>query len=363
MNFREGTLARWLLLLGFTWLAAVRVSAVLFLGTDDPTHNTTPPEGPLADSGWQWEGNWRSFLGTAIGPHHFLTARHLAGTAGTEFVYRGQSYRTTAAYDDPTGDLKVWRVCGTFPEWAPMYAKSNEVGQALVVIGRGTRRGEPVYFTNGLTTELRGWRWGTSDSVRRWGTNVVTRIVPDTGNGGGDLLTATFDRNGGDDESSISGGDSGGAIFIQDGATWKVAGICSYVDGGFSYTNGPPEFNAALYDVGGFYVENNKVWELLPDTPEDVMTECYFPRVSSKLAWIQGVLNQPAPAGETPELLASTNPAGPFEVAAQAVLAPEAWTFTTPVTGEIQFFRIRSACPSAITSVRVVGELVAITFQ
>jgi hypothetical protein len=363
MILRRSTLGRGLLLAGFTLLAVVRVSAVFFFGTDDPTHNTTPPEAPLAASGWQWEGDWMSFLGTAIGPHHFLTARHVAGPVGGQFLYRGQSYRTTAAFDDPTGDLKIWRVCGTLPDFAPLYEKTNEVDRAFVVIGRGTRRGIPVYFTNEVSRELRGWGWGKPDNVRRWGTNVVSRIVPDTGNGGGDLLTATFDRDGGADESSISGGDSGGAIFIRDGETWKVAGICSYVDAGFSYTNAPPTFSAALFDAGGFYVDNNGTWELLPDTEENLMTEMYLTRVSTRLAWIQGILNQPPPPGETPELLASTSAGGPFVAAIGAALSSESDTFTVPATGNTQYYRIKSACPSTITSLQVVGDSVVIKFQ
>jgi len=115
--------------------------AVLFYQTGDPNYNTTAPGGSLTNSGWQFEGFWGSFLGTPIAPKYFITAGHVGGTVGEVFNWNGVGYPTTAVYDDPDSDLRIWRICGTLPDYAQLYTDTNEVGQSFVVFGRGTRRG------------------------------------------------------------------------------------------------------------------------------------------------------------------------------------------------------------------------------
>src|SRR5213596_2838434 len=157
----------------FFW-AAFPVRAVIFYSTGDPNYNTTAPGGSLTNSGWQFEGTWGGFLGTPIAPKYFITAAHVVGFIGQTFTFRGVPYATTAVYDDPASDLRLWRVCGTFPDYAQIYTSSNEVNQSLVVIGRGTQRADPVTTTNLLgTVKTNGWRWGPYDGVVRWGENFV----------------------------------------------------------------------------------------------------------------------------------------------------------------------------------------------
>ena len=151
-----------------------RAPAVVFNSTGDATYNTTAPSGTLTNSGWQYEGFWGDFLGTAIAPKYFITAEHIGGAIGQTFVFHGVPYTTTARYDDPDSDLRIWRICGTFPEYAPIYTNTNEVGQSCVVIGRGTQRAAPVTTTNLLgTVKTNGWQWGTYDGLIRWGENAV----------------------------------------------------------------------------------------------------------------------------------------------------------------------------------------------
>ena len=57
--------------------AQLPARAVILFGTGDPTVNTTAPTGALADSGWQFEGDWIGFLGTAIAPQFFVSAKHI----------------------------------------------------------------------------------------------------------------------------------------------------------------------------------------------------------------------------------------------------------------------------------------------
>ena len=259
--------------------------AVILYRTGDPAANTTAPAGILTGSGWQYEGRWGAFLGTPIAPHFFLSAKHV-GQAGAVFTFGGVDYTLVKEFGDPSSDLDLWQVAETFPFFAPLYTKSDEIGKPTLVIGRGTQRGSEV-FVNGTFS---GWNWGPGDGVQRWGENLVGAIVtlaPDN-----ELLYGTFDAAGFLEEATLSAGDSGGAAFIQDGSTWKLAGIHYSVDGPF-YVDaaGNGGFNAALFDSRGLYVSDEASpphYTLITgDAP--VPAGLYPTRISSKLAWIYSV--------------------------------------------------------------------------
>src|SRR3974390_2993534 len=175
-----GVPAAWLALgfMAFTFPA----QAVLFFHTGDTNFNTTPPMHALTNSGWQFEGQWGDFAGTVISSNCFITAHHVSGVVGEAFTFQNVQYLTVTNYDDPDSDLRIWRVSGQFPIYAPLYTKKNEGGKALIVIGRGTQRGDEVRLKN----RLRGWEWGAYDGVQRWGQNHVNGIV--TASGKGELL-------------------------------------------------------------------------------------------------------------------------------------------------------------------------------
>src|SRR5690606_40595969 len=111
-------------------LFASHSHAVLLLGTSDPNANTTAPDGALAGSGWQYLGSWGSTIGVAVGPNHFLTARHVGGSVGDTFLFGGSQYTVTGSHDSPTSDLTLWTVSGILPLHAPPYSGGGEVGQA-----------------------------------------------------------------------------------------------------------------------------------------------------------------------------------------------------------------------------------------
>jgi len=85
-------------------------SAIILYGTDDPSVNTSAPGGALADSGWQYEGQFIGFLGTVIAPNYFITAQHIGGSVGKPFTFNGNSYTTTAVFRDTASDLAIWQV-------------------------------------------------------------------------------------------------------------------------------------------------------------------------------------------------------------------------------------------------------------
>jgi hypothetical protein len=257
-------------------------NAVSLFNTSDPNANTTAPTGALTGSGWQYEGQFGAFLGTAISPHHFITVKHI-GIASNIFVYQGANYTVLGYYDDPASELRIFQVAETMPSYAPLYSRSDELNRSLVVIGRGTQRGDPIYVDGRLS----GWSWGQTDMIQRWGENQVSDAY-------GYILYAEFNQNGRANEAHLSSGDSGGAVFINDGGTWKLAGINFSVDGPFSTTATGSGFNAMLFDARGLY---NCFGQLISGQVP-VASGFYALRISAQLPWIQSVIGtgQPPPS-------------------------------------------------------------------
>lgn len=270
-------------------LVATDARAIVFDSTDSTTFNTTAPTGLLADSGWQYQGNWGGVLGTTIAPNYFITVQHVGGNVGDPFYFNGTNYYTTAYYDDPNNsELRIWQISGTFSTYAPLYTASDEVGKGLVVFGRGATQGAEV--VNGT---LRGWMWnGNGDGNLRWGENTVTSIV-DGLSYGSNLLGMEFNHGAGDNEATLGFNDSGGGVFISDNGVWKLAGLNSYVDAPYSLdSNGAGAFNASLFNADGYYnLGFSNSWEA---TSGPGMF--YATRVSSSAAWIQSVIvPEPSP--------------------------------------------------------------------
>ena len=268
-------------------MAAQQGGAVLFESTGDPSYNTNAPSGTLTNSGWQYEGQWYIWLGTPIAPTFFLTAHHVNGNVGDPLILNGFSYKTVAFYDDPDSDLRIWKVAQTFPYYAPLYTNSNEVGKTLVVIGRGTDRG-PAVVVGGVTN---GWQWGSDNNIERWGENTVSGVYTDMVDyPAAQLLYAIFQNNGMSNECDLSLNDSGGGMFIQDGGTWKLAGINYTVSNPFVSTTGVngSGFDAALLDYFHLYIGGDGNWQLYTNHAAGAF---YCTRVSSRMSWINGIIN------------------------------------------------------------------------
>ena len=268
-------------------VATAPSKAVILYGTDDPSVNTTAPTGELAGSGWQYQGYFAGFLGTVIASNYFVTANHIGGSVGDVFYFNGNSYTTTAVFRDTASDLAVWQVAGTFPIQAPLYSSpvGSEVNLRLVVFGRGTQRGNPVFV--GTDSHLGGWAWGVYDYVLRWGTNIVGSIVSDSTYG--KLLRAPFDANAGPNEAHLSSGDSGGGVFVLNTSTnrWEFAGVNLSVDGPFSISmDGSNPFNAAMFDTSGLFVQSGQGnWIPAPNPSAFYATE-----IASRRGFIESVV-------------------------------------------------------------------------
>lgn len=279
--------------------------AVLFYDTADSSHNTTAPGGTLSGSGWQYEGVFGGFLGTAIGPNYFITAAHI-GVAGSTFTQTStftgvadvtynidtSAFSGAGYYDLPGTDLRLYRTVESFSSWAPLYSDTLELASSVVIIGNGGARGNAVT----LGADLKGWLPQSANGTTRWGTNQITGIVPDSFSPVGDLLFADFNALAGTDEAMLSSGDSGGAMFINDGGIWKLAGIHYAVDGGFntSPTN-VGAFGAALFDKGSYWEGQDPSWQFNPDTLVDTPASFYSSRISSSAAAINSITGVPEP--------------------------------------------------------------------
>lgn len=262
--------------------ACLSARAVILMDTADPSVNTTAPTGALANSGWQFEGIWGGFLGTPIAPHFFISAGHI-GQGGTDFIFQGAAYTIVRSFSLAGSDLLIWQVNETFPSFAPLYSKHDEIGKHLVVIGCGTRRGSEIF----LDGTLRGWNWGDPDGTRRWGENDVVDLVPYSGH---DLVYATFDQGASPNESHLSSGDSGGAVFLNDGGAWKLAGINLAVDDLYSAPDPSTILDAAVFDARGFYTYDGSDFTQITGATS-VPTGFYASRISSELAWIYSVID------------------------------------------------------------------------
>lgn len=295
-------------------LSAAPCQAVLFYSTADPDHNTTAPTGDFANSGWQYEGMYGAYLGTMIAPQYFITAQHF-GTQGTTFtqsaVFNGGADVTytidTAAnggigYWDIMGtDLRIFKIQETFSTYAPLYTGSLEVGMTMEINGRGGPRSTAVYV-GGV---LHGWEDGLSDGVARWGSNTVSGIYSSAV---GDLLTATFSATGTAEEATLSNGDSGGGVFVNDGGIWKLAGVNYSIDGRFDTNNivgDGSDFDAALFDRGGLYQGSDSFgWSHILDLPLDNPSSMYASRISTSANDIMAITMVPEPGSALLMMLA-----------------------------------------------------------
>jgi hypothetical protein len=347
-------------------LGAERLEAVLFHATGDPDHNTTAPTGGLSGSGWHLQGLWGSYLGTPVGPHHFLTAQHVGGAVGQPFIFRGVSYTTLVFHDDAASDLRLVRVCGSFPAHATPYVGRDEVNQSLVVFGRGTRRGDELLTGDEVTRRSHGWLWGIADGRMRWGENVVDAVVPGSSlveGQMGDLLRARFDPDAGPNECHLSTGDSAGGLFVVEHGVWKLAGLNYAVDGPYRLSGEGQSFDAALFDEGGLFKKTSGSWLWVPSLPQAQAGAFYATRISTHVAWIESVLSLPGESELVPVVQSAATVTGPYSDDPEATLDPATNTFRMPAPAVARYYRLRGCGPPLMVTVDTDGLDVLLGYE
>ena len=160
----------------------------------------------------------------------------------------------------------------------------------------------------------------------------------------------------------MSAGDSGGAVFIQQGETWKLAGINLAVDGPYNTSTNGPGFSAALFDARGFYVGEEGNWSFIfpADAPEP--GAFYATRISTSLVWINQILMQQFTDDNQPVLQSALNISGPFEDELEATVQPEMKTIRILRPIETRFYRLRSCVSVRLVGIRLEGENLVLKF-
>ncbi len=290
------------LLLALSSLMAFAPSAhgILFYDTGDASHNIAAPSGGYANSGWQYEGYFGSYLGTMISPTMFITAQHIGVNSSTfsyATLFSGAPTVNYSIDSSANGGIGYWNIAGTdlrifqitggtFPTYAPIYSGNADLTAAFVDTGRGGPRGADVT----LSSTLKGYSTTASDGVARWGRNTFTGSVSSSV---GPLLVADFDPLPNQEEFTLSVGDSGGGAFINVGGVWELVGINYGVENGpFSASaDGSNSFTAALFDTSGYFEQSGSNW-----IPVTGSSSLYLSRVSSSAAEIQNIAAVPEPS-------------------------------------------------------------------
>lgn len=283
-------------------LVGLPASGLIFMDGLSPAANTeTAPTGEFEGSGWQYQVRYLTSHATIISPKHFITAAHL-GTNQTEVIqeefFNGSERRVFAIKGEPvqigTTDLRVFEIWETFDDFAPLYTGSGEVGQEMVVHGRGIDRGDEL--------SGRGWKWGSySTQKSRWGRNQIEGVSLSNGN---EILHFDFDNLLGQDEAMVTARDSGGGWFIKDEGVWKLAGVTFAVDATYSDAEVPSDdnnFYGVFYDASGFSLGSDESgWSSIPtsgtsNSPGNLsfyrQTNGYGSRVSASAGEIQAIIN------------------------------------------------------------------------
>ena len=210
-------------------LAPIAASAVI-IDSGDGTGNTTTP---TPDPGyWDHVGVTSGLTAVYLGDGCVLTASHV-GMGDVDFggvVYPavpGSNVRITNG-DGTFADLVVFGVAPAPPLGTlPISTASPPLGEFVIVAGNGRNRGAATSWDPNAHPSpppaIGGYDWGGGKSLR-WGTNFVEDYpefqILDTW-----AMSTVFDAGSSAHEAQAANGDSGGALFWQNGSEWELGGL------------------------------------------------------------------------------------------------------------------------------------------
>ncbi len=206
-------------------------------------------------------GQWAGSSGVPVGPHWFITARHVGGAVGWWFLCNGQWYQAVEIREHPSLDLQMVRVAETFETYHRI-ATGVTSGDPCVMGGWGVT-------TSGPLADNAGYAWGGAH-VETWGANVIQNVSA--------IISVRFDAPGTNNavpyEASFAVNDSGGGLF-----TWGADGQLELAAIAVSISG----FGQAAYGQAGYAVrlESVKPWIMEVADPEaPVSSSIVAPRAS-----------------------------------------------------------------------------------
>jgi hypothetical protein len=228
----------------YRWLGPLKILCLLLalfgspaqaviIASGDGTGNTIAP---ADDPGWANVVQVGLLTGVYLGSGWVLTANHAAGQGGSNVTIGGAVYEPvvgskvqleTGAWNADLALFQVARDPG-LPDVAIRSSLPPQVAE-VVMIGLGKNRGAA---TRTCFPPRDGWLWGPGRAMR-WGTNAVHDNEIDFGISG--TVTRAFSTRfdvgpSTPHEAQAASGDSGGAVFIKNGATWELAGIMTAIN-------------------------------------------------------------------------------------------------------------------------------------
>jgi hypothetical protein len=192
----------------------------VIIASGEGTENTSaPPDDP----GWDHVADRSYATAVYIGDGWMLTADHVPSG---DVQIQGVVYRWVPDSDvtvDPA-DLKLFRI-ESDPGLPLLPIAADPPAEDLVFIGIGRNRGAEIKDWD-ADPHLDGWYWG-SGAAMRWGTNAVKSVSVEYPLGSGIFFfTTDFSESGGTPhECQVAAGDSGGAVFSENGGVWELTGI------------------------------------------------------------------------------------------------------------------------------------------
>lgn len=256
LRLRMGS--RLLFALGLAAAAAPCSRAVIVFGGDGTQNTTAPANGAPWSHVGTIGGATGVYLGSYGGGYWVATATHVG--AGN-FTLGGVTYTLASGsgVQISGSDLTLFRITAN-PGLSNLTLSSTTpaAGSAVTMIGNGLNRGDQLYWSvNQGTTpwtwtqlpgatgaDASGYAWGSGNTMR-WGTNAITGTTTyDIGTGSTTALYTQF-NSGITNEAQGATGDSGGAMFYQNGSTWELVGIM----GAIGTYSGQPSSTAVFGNV------------------------------------------------------------------------------------------------------------------
>ena len=345
-----------------------QIPAVIFLNQNSADHNTSKPEGELNGSGWDLHGFFNAFTGIHIHRNCFITAKHIGGHIGNTFRYQNVDYQTIAYYPDPKTDLIIWQVDAPLSMFAKVADSLPGVGSEVVVFGRGTQKGDPI-FASDTDAESIGWSWGKADRVMRWGTNRISAIINASNHPvKHDSIEAfnfacRFNNFLNPNECTLSSGDSGGGIFSKFGNAWNLIGINYAVTGPYRSDPNSLSFNASVYNGSSLYIFRNNKWVLNNANFGFNESQFFATAIPARMEWIEYVVGIIDENIHPIEILISDTVDGHFTQSHRIELDWKKRKIEIPVSGETKFFKIKNELGYQIDEPKLIKSYFSISFR